>query len=42
MRRIFTETKIVDADKEQDMAIMKIIRERELARKKQEPIIEVM
>lgn len=42
MRRIFAETKIVDADKEQDMAIMKIIRERELAIRKQEPIIEVM
>lgn len=41
MRKIFAETKIIDADKEQNMEIMKIIRERELARRKQNKIIEV-
>lgn len=42
MRRIFADNKIIDADKEQNMAVMKIIRERELSRRKQNPIIEVM
>lgn len=41
MRNIFVDSKIIDADKEQDMEIMKIIRERELARRKQNKIIEV-
>lgn len=41
MRKIFAETKIIDADKEQNMEIMKIIRERELTRRKQNKIIEV-
>lgn len=41
MRKIFAETKIIDADKVQNMEIMKIIRERELARRKQNKIIEV-
>jgi len=41
MRNIFVDSKIIDADKEQNMEIMKIIRERELARRKQNKIIEV-
>lgn len=41
MRNIFVDSKIIDADKVQNMEIMKIIRERELARRKQNRIIEV-
>ena len=41
MRNIFVDSKIIDVDKEQNMEIMKIIRERELARRKQNKIIEV-
>ena len=41
MRNIFVDSKIIDADKEQNMEIMKIIRERELARRKQNKIIEI-
>ena len=41
MRNIFVDSKIIDADKVQNMEIMKIIRERELARRKQSKIIEV-
>ena len=41
MRNIFVDSKIIDADKAQNMEIMKIIRERELARRKQNKIIEV-
>lgn len=41
MRNIFVDSKIIDADKVQNMEIMKIIRERELARRKQDKIIEV-
>ncbi len=41
MRNIFVDSKIIDADKVQNMEIMKIIRERELARRKQNKIIEV-
>lgn len=42
MRRIFAESKIIDADSQQKQAINKIIRDRELARRKQNKIIEVM
>ena len=41
MRNIFVDSKIIDADKVQNMEIMKIIRERELARRKQNKIIEI-
>lgn len=41
MRNIFVDSKIIDADKVQNIEIMKIIRERELARRKQNKIIEV-